>query len=120
MYELITITTVLYRALAESREVNILEMKCLKCMVRATRTNSVRNDEPNCRHGIILEWVRTHYDAVGTPVVETSGVQHHFIPVGKGKVFYGREPHSVESMAGNLAVENLLPKNVGSIIHYLQ
>ena len=38
--------------IAERRKVNVLEMKCLRCLVLLSRMNRVRNEEMRRRAGI--------------------------------------------------------------------
>ena len=58
LYEGVIVPTVLYGAeawgmrSAERRKVNVLEMKCLRSLVRVSRMDRVRNEEVRRRAGI--------------------------------------------------------------------
>ena len=60
-YELVILPTALYGAeawgirSAESRKVNVLEMKCLRSLVGVSRMDRVRNEEVRRRAGIKME-----------------------------------------------------------------
>ena len=43
---------------AERKKVNVLEMKCLRSLVRVSRMDRVRNEEVRRRAGIKMELVR--------------------------------------------------------------
>ena len=61
LYEGVISTTALYEAeawgmrSAERRKVNVLEMKCLRCLVGVSRMDRVRNEEVRRRAGIERE-----------------------------------------------------------------
>ena len=82
LYKGVIVPTALYGAeawgmrSAERRKVNVLEMKCLKSLVRMSRMDRVKNEEVRRRAGIELELASR---------------------ADKGKVFQGQEPRSGES-----------------------
>ena len=61
LYEGVIVPTALYGAEAwgmrstERRKVNVLEMKCLRCLVGVSRMDRVRNEEVRRRAGIEME-----------------------------------------------------------------
>ena len=64
LYEGVIVPTALYgeeawaMRSAERRKVNFLEMKCLRCLVRLSRMDRVRNEEMSRRAGIERELAR--------------------------------------------------------------